>query len=90
MFSNVLIYLTRLLGLYQCDCIRLSVRQYIVSFSHFQLLQNHCMPSHQAYYKCSSRGSEEVLLLFGVISNLRWPPWHLIGRDIYLSRKTAC
>jgi hypothetical protein len=27
---------------------------YVVSISHFQLLQNHCMLSHQTYHKCST------------------------------------
>ena len=35
----------------------------------FLLLQNHCIPSHQTYHKCSSRDPEEVFLLFRAICN---------------------
>jgi hypothetical protein len=57
----------------------------LVHFSPFQLLlQNHSMPSYQTYYKWSSRGSQEVLLLFRVIQNPNWLPWSLIGRDIFI------
>ena len=65
---------------------------YVVNISHFQLLQNHFMPSHQTYHNCSSRGSEEVLYLFEAIRNTRWLSWPLIGRDIFsfFSRTTAC
>ena len=35
--------------------VRPSVRPYVVSFSHFQLLlQNHCMTNHQSYHNFSS------------------------------------
>jgi hypothetical protein len=36
----------------------------VVTFSHFQLLQNHHMPSHRTYHKSSSMCLEEVLYLF--------------------------
>ena len=49
-----------------------------MNFSHFPLLQNHCMPSYQIYHKCSSRGPEEVLYFFEVIRNPRWQPCPLI------------
>ena len=39
--------------------------------------QNYLIWSCQTCHKWSSRGSEEVLLLFGVIWNWRWPPWSL-------------
>ena len=56
------------------------------------LLKNHCMYWHQTCHKCSSNGPALVLLLFGVIENPRWPPWTLIGWDIFdfFSRTTAC
>jgi hypothetical protein len=31
--------------------------------------------SHQIYHACSSRGSEEVMFVFGVIRNPRWTHW---------------
>ena len=56
------------------------------------LLKNHCMYWHQTCHKCSSNGPAVVLLLFVVIGNPRWPPWTLIGWDIFdfFSRTTAC
>ena len=60
---------------------------------HFRLLlKNHCMDCHQTCHKCSSNGPADVLLLFVVIGNPRWPPWTLIGWDIFdfFSRTTAC
>ena len=55
------------------------------------LLKNHCMDCHQTCHKCSSNGPAEVLLLFVAIGNPRWPPWTLIGWDIFVffSRTTA-
>ena len=51
---------------------------------HFRLLlKNHCMDDHQTFHKCLSSGPEEVLLLFVAIGNPRWPPWTLIGWDIF-------
>ena len=51
---------------------------------HFRLLKkNHYIYWHQKFQKCSSSSPEEVLLLFFSIRNLRWPPWTLIGRDIF-------
>lgn len=41
-----------------------SVRPSVVNVSHFRLLQNHCLPSHQTYNKCSYRELEEVLYFF--------------------------
>ena len=59
---------------------------------HFRLLlKNHCMYWHQTFHKWSSSGPEEVLLLFVAIGFPRWPPWTLIGWDIFdfFSRTTA-
>ena len=69
-----------------------SVCSYVVNFSHFQLLQNHCMSIHQPYVSCSSRGPVEELYLFEAIRNLRQLSWHLICRDIFtfFSRITVC
>ena len=51
---------------------------------HFRLLlKNHCMDDHQTFHKCLSSGPEDVLLLFVAIGNPRWPPWTLIGWDIF-------
>lgn len=38
--------------------------QSVVNVSHFRLLQNHCLPSHQTYNKCSYRELVEVLYFF--------------------------
>ena len=59
---------------------------------HFRLLlKKHCMDDHQTLQKCLSSGPEEVLLLFVAIGNPRWPPWSLIGWDIFdlFSRTSA-
>ena len=75
------------------NCVlHLSVHRYVVNFSHFQLpLQNDCMPSHQTYHKCSSRGPEEGLYLFEVLRIPSSLSWLLIGRHIFhfFSRTTA-
>ena len=57
-----------------------------------QLLKNHCMDCHQTCHKCSSNGLAGVLLLFVPVGNPRWPPWTLIGWDIFdfFSRTTTC
>ena len=48
------------------------------------------MEDHLTSHKCSSSRPEEKLLLFVVIQNPKWPPWTLIGRDIFnFSRTTA-
>jgi hypothetical protein len=39
--------------------------------------------SHQICHKCSSRGSEKVLILFWVIWNPGCLQWPLIGRNIF-------
>ena len=69
-------------------CLKSVCCPYVVNFSHFQLLQNHCMPSlsYQTYHKCSSRSPEKVLLLF-IAQNSTWLPWPLIGRDILTSQE---
>lgn len=65
----------------------------VIRFSHCQLiLQNHCMPRHQSYHKCSSRGPETFQYLFEAVlkkycyfSVVRYPTWGerlLIGWDI--------
>ena len=41
------------------------------------------MDDHQTFQKCLSSCPEEVLLLFVAIGNPRWPPWTLIGWDIF-------
>ena len=41
------------------------------------------MHIHQTYQRCSSCSPEDVLYLFEVIHNQKWPPWPLIGRDIF-------
>lgn len=52
---------------------------------HFQLLlQNYYRWSHQTYQTCSSRGLQEVLLLFRAIRNPTLPLWPLISLDIFL------
>ena len=67
------------------NCVlHLSVHRYVVNFSHFQLpLQNDCIPSHQTYHKCSSRGPEEGLYLFEVLRIPSSLSWLLIGRHIF-------
>jgi len=52
------------------SAVRPSICPHVMNFSHFQvLLQNHYIPSHQTYYKYSSRGSAEVLYLLEGIRN---------------------
>ena len=60
---------------------------------HFPLLlKNHCVDYRQICHKSSSHGPALVLLLFVVIGNPRWPPWTLIGWDIFdfFSRTIVC
>ena len=73
----------------RCWSISLSICR---RFSHFQLLQNHCMLKHQTYHNCSSMNPEKVLHLFEAIRNPRWLSWLLIGRGIFdfLYRTAAC
>jgi hypothetical protein len=40
-----------------------SLTPHIINFSQFRLVQKHCMFSHQACHKCSSRGPEGVFVL---------------------------
>ena len=56
------------------------------------VLQNHCMPRHQTYHRCSSRGPETLLYRFEAIRNQRCLPWPLTGRNSlsFFSRTTAC
>ena len=51
------------------------------------LIQNHCIPTHQTYHKCSCKDAGEMLFLSRAIWNSRWSraPWPLIGRDIFSS-----
>ena len=92
LFMPFLRHLSQRLKTVHCYDYALSVvRPSVVNFSHFRLLLwNRLTEFNETWQEVRTQHPLPSLCFFGPIRKTRWPPWPLIGWDIFdFSSKTA-